>query len=432
MIEATARETIFALSSGSPPAAIAIVRVSGPGAATALQTLCGRLPAERQATVMAVHTAESALIDRALILWFRGPATATGEDLAELHLHGGRAVVMATLAALGKIDGCRAAQAGEFTRRAFDNGRIDLLQAEGLADLLAAETEGARIRALRLAEGGLSRRVGAWRERVLMLGARVEAVLEFGGDDPDIAPDPRLPLDIATLATELHESLASPPAERLRDGVRVLIAGPPNSGKSTLLNALVGRDVVIATPMPGTTRDLVEAPISLGGVAMVLIDSAGLRETEDAIEREGIARTRSAMAGADIILWLGDAGDIPRETEVIVVRSKIDLGGTALVPEEGGIAVSALKGDGIAALQHLVIERIRTMLPATQDASLTSGQRAHVETAAVHLDHAANEADEVLIADDLRAAGAALDQLTGRYAVEAMLETLFGRFCVGK
>ena len=425
-----ARETIFALSSGAPPAAIAIVRISGAEAGAALHSLCGTLPRPRRATLRTVRGADGGPIDRALTLWFPGPATATGEDLAELHLHGGRAVIAAALAALGELPGCRPAAAGEFTRRAFDNGRIDLLQAEGLADLLAAETEGARLRALRLAEGGLSRRIGEWRDRIVMLSARIEAILEFGGDDPDIPPDPAIPRDIAALSAELDACLVMPPAERLRDGIRVVIAGPPNAGKSTLLNALAGREVAIATPIPGTTRDLVEAPVTLGGVALVLIDSAGLRETDDMVERLGIASARRAIDEADIVLWLGDPGEASANAGRITVRAMADLEGQRDGPH-CDFAVSARTGQGIAALQHGLLARARALLPPT-DLALTQSQTAAVRHARNALRRAACEIEETLCAEHLRVSGAALDEMTGSFAVEPMLDALFGRFCVGK
>ena len=272
-------DTIYALSSGAPPAAVALVRISGPKADAALEALAGTLPAPRMATLAKLRDGDEVL-DNALIIRFPGPASATGEDVAELHLHGGRAVVASVLAALGRIEGLRPAAPGEFTRRAFENGRIDLAEAEGLADLLEAETEAQRRQALALAGGALGRQVAAWQEELLALAAVVEAALDFSDED-DVAPAPRRfrGSRLAALREALTSWLARPPAERLKDGIRVVIAGPPNAGKSSLLNALVGRDAAIVSAIPGTTRDLIEAPVAFGGIPFLLIDTAGLRET---------------------------------------------------------------------------------------------------------------------------------------------------------
>ena len=252
--------TIVALSSGAPPAAIAVIRISGPGAGDALARLSGSLPQPRRATLRTIRHPETGdALDRALLLWFPGPHTATGEDLAEIHAHGGRAVAAALIEAVTGIAGVRRAEAGEFTRRAFANGVIDLAEAEGLADLLSAETESQRRNAMLLAGGMLSRRVAGWQARLLGWSAAVEAALEFGDDDGDIAIDlVALHSGIAEMAAEIAAALTRPAVEQLKDGVRVVIAGPVNAGKSTLLNALVAREAAITSPLPGTTRDLIE------------------------------------------------------------------------------------------------------------------------------------------------------------------------------
>jgi tRNA modification GTPase len=338
-------DTIFALSSGQPPAGIAVVRISGPRADAALKTLSGRLPEPRHASLVTLRDTESEILDRALVLRFPGPSSVTGEDMAELHLHGGRSVVSAVLCVLGGMEGLRQADAGEFTRRAFANGRIDLAEAEGLADLLAAETETQRRAALLMAGGHLSRRIEGWQQRLLTLAAEVEAALDFSDED-DVGT---MPEDFGerreALASEIDRLLAVPPAERLKDGIRVVLAGPPNAGKSSLFNTLLGRDAAITSPVPGTTRDLVEAPISFEGVPFILIDTAGLRESEDAIESIGVAKAKASADVADILLWLGKAQDCPDHSKTVTIAAKCDLG-----ISDAGLKISAVTGEGIAEL----------------------------------------------------------------------------------
>lgn len=419
-------DTIYALSSGAPPAAIALVRISGPRADAALEALAGLLPEPRRARLAMLRDGDE-LIDNALIIRFPGPASATGEDVAELHLHGGRSVVAAALAALGRIHGLRPAEAGEFTRRAFDNGRIDLAEAEGLADLIEAETEGQRRAALALAGGALSRQVGAWQARLLALAAQVEAALDFSDED-DVAP---LPADfaaaLAALAGGLAGWLARPGAERLKDGVRVVIAGPPNAGKSSLLNALIGRDAAITSAMPGTTRDLIEAPTAIGGLPFLLIDTAGLRESDDSIEAIGVARAQASVEAADILLWLGDPAAAPEGA--IRVHSKADLGGEAGAAD---VSVSATTGAGLAALTRLLIQRSAALLPAQGEVALNARHRAALEAAQAALGEAVTTPDPIVTAEALRHARVELDRITGNGGVEDMLDALFGRFCIGK
>ncbi|MDB5689470.1 MAG: trmE, partial [Sphingomonas bacterium] len=299
--------TIVALSSGSPPAAIGVIRISGRQAGECLAVLTGSVPPPRRAVLRRLHDpAGGDVLDTALVLWFPGPRTATGEDLAELHVHGGRAVVDAVLGALRRISGVRPAEAGEFTRRAFANGAIDLLEAEGLADLLSAETESQRRNALGMAGGALGRRIKGWQEALLRESAMLEAAIEYD-EEGDVRVDhDAAAARIAALAGEMEQALSLPPAERLKDGIRVVIAGPPNAGKSTLLNAIVGRDVAITSPVAGTTRDVIEAPVAIEGIPFVFRDTAGLRAAEDRIEEIGIALAEDAVAAADIVLWLGD------------------------------------------------------------------------------------------------------------------------------
>lgn len=422
-------DTIYALSSGQPPAAIAIVRISGPRAREAVGALAGAVLEPRRATLAELRS-EGEALDRAIVLWFDGPNTVTGEDLAELHLHGGRAVVAAVMAALSRLDGLRAAEPGEFTRRAFVNGRIDLTEAEGLADLLAAETESQRRLALRLAGGALSRRLDEWTRRLLELAAAVEARLDFG-DEGDVGED--LPADWGAARAELEQEvtalLACPPAERLRDGIRVVIAGPPNSGKSTLLNAIVGREAAITSDIPGTTRDLIEAPVAISGVPILFIDSAGLRTSADAIEAIGVDRAQAAVAAADLVLWLGEPEERPNRPGVLTVRAKTDLRGGS---SRADLNVSAVTGAGMDALLQRIVDEARALLPVEGEVAVNARQRTALATARAHIGLAAEAADLLIVAEELRQARLAFDQVTGRAGVEDMLDALFGRFCIGK
>lgn len=426
----TARDTIFALSSGSPPAAIAVVRISGPGAADVLMALAGKMPEPRRATLAGLKDEQGQLLDRALLLWFPGPASATGEDLAELQLHGGNAVVRAVLDAIGRLPGCRMADPGEFTRRAFHNGRIDFAQVEGLADLLEAETEQARVSALRMAEGGLGRRIDGWRTRVLALRAEVEAALEFGEDlEEEALLSPAFFAAMQSLEEELAETLRAPPAERLRDGFRVVIAGPPNSGKSTLINALADRDIAIATAVPGTTRDTLEAPIRIGSTAVLLTDTAGLRDTDDVVEAIGVDRARMAMQSADMIVWLGTIEDAPANS--ILVHSRNDLPHRSEMPPGYVLSLSARTGEGLAELRAKIVSAASTGMPADQ-LILNHRQRSLVTEAVKAISVASVENDPILIAEGLREACASFDAVVGGADVEAVLDGLFGRFCLGK
>lgn len=419
-------DTIYALSSGAPPAAIAVVRISGPRADAALQALAGRLPPPR-AMQLASLRADGEVLDKALITRFPGPSSATGEDVAELHLHGGRAIVAAVLSALGRIEGLREAAPGEFTRRAFEHGRIDLAEAEGLADLLEAETEAQRRAAIALAGGTLSRQIEAWQERLLALAAEVEAALDFSDED-DVQP---LQSDFGARLGELREELAAwlarPNAERLRDGVRVVISGPPNSGKSSLLNALIGREAAIVTDVPGTTRDLIEAPVAIEGIPFLLTDTAGLRQTGDAVESIGVDRARASAQTADVLLWLGPAEE--SQPLAIPIRSKADLGG---VVGDERLAVSAMTGVGLDGLSRLLVERGRALMPREGEVALNSRHREALKDAVVALGEIDGGDDLLIAAESLRRARAALDRITGKAGVENMLDALFGRFCIGK
>ena len=414
-------DTIFALSSGAPPAAIAIVRISGPNAIDAINSLTNKDILPRQATLAKLRHADQ-LLDQAIVLTFPAPASATGEDMAELHLHGGRATVAAVLEALASLPGLRPAEPGEFTRRAFANGRMDLNEAEGLADLLAAETEAQRRAAMAMAGGALTRMIADWRQAVLDAAAQIEAAVDYDGED-EVLPWPAREADLTALAARIDQALTAPPAERLRDGLRVVIAGPPNAGKSTLLNALAERDAAIVTPQAGTTRDIIEAPVRLGDVALLLTDTAGLHDaSDDAIEVEGMRRARDAMAAADVILWLGE-NDGP--AGAVRIAPKADLGRGA-----NGLRLSTKTGEGMAQLRDLLIAKAREG-QREDGLTLNQRQRSALTDVATHL-RAAACADLLFAAEELRLARMALDRLQGRSGVEDMLDALFGRFCLGK
>lgn len=423
--------TIFALSSGAPPAGVAVVRISGAAAGDALDRLTGRVRPEPRHAVLrtVIDPADGRALDRALLLWLPGPGSATGEDMAELHLHGGRAVTASVLSALAALPGLRPAEPGEFTRRAFETGRIDLNEAEALGDLLAAETESQRRNAMLLAGGALSRAIDGWQARVLMLSARLEADIDFS-DEEDVAPlDPGFTAELAAMAGEVARWQGRAPVERLRDGVRLVLAGPPNAGKSTLLNVLTGREAAIVTPIAGTTRDLIEAPVAIGGIPFLLIDTAGLHDGQgDMVEAIGIERAAQAMAGADILLWLGEPGDAPPGA----VRIGTQADRRVLDPAAYDLLVSARDGEGIDALKAMLVDKAGRLLPGENEAALSARQRTALDRLGDALALGQAEADPLLVAESLRLARAAIDALTGRAGTEEMLDGLFGRFCIGK
>lgn len=423
-------DTIFALSSGAPPAAIAVVRISGPAAGHALERLGGRLPQPRYAKLTSLRAVDGSLLDRALVLWFPGPNSETGEDCAELQLHGGRAVVDAVCAELARFEGLRLAEPGEFTRRAFANGRIDLLQVEGLADLVSAETELQRQAAMGLADGSLSHEVEGWCARLLALSARVEAVLDFEDESDVAALDRSYFNDLNSLEVELRGALEAPRAETLREGYRVALAGPPNSGKSTLFNRLLEDDAAIVTPLAGTTRDVLVRHFALEGVPFTLVDMAGLREGgADAIEAIGIERAREELVRADCVLWLGPEGGGPDDAWEIEPR--IDL---AVHPRKQAprFRLSALTGEGIAELQRGLVTQARGAMVKPGRVAVAQRQRVLIAQAYEALAACASVADPLVVAEHLRQAREAFNRLTGRAATEETLDALFCRFCIGK
>lgn len=436
-------DTIFALSSGSPPAAIAVVRVSGPLAGPALNLLAGGLPEARRASMRGLKARDGTVLDQALVLWFPGPATATGEDLAELHLHGGRAVVAAVEQALVDLNddlatsggALRRALPGEFTRRAFANGRIDLAEAEGLADLLSAETELQRRAAISMASGALSTKVEEWREQVLTASAAVEAVLDFGDEDDVVELPERFHLALADLRDGIDEWLARPKAEALREGFRVVLAGPPNAGKSTLFNALVEDEAAITAPIAGTTRDVLTRSVAIAGVPFTFIDTAGLRdETTDQIEAIGVDRAKAEFDRADVVLWLGPEGEGPSAAwEIAAQIDRDDLGSSGSCAKlEARHRLSAVTGFGLDALRNDLVDVARASLPKPGEAALNRRQHGYLSEAAQALAVASRERDPLLVAENLRLARLAFDSLVGRATTEDMLDALFGRFCIGK
>jgi tRNA modification GTPase len=422
--------TIFALSSGRPPAAISIIRISGSMAHEAGRAVAGELPAPRMAAVRELrHPQTGELLDEALVLRFDSPASSTGEDSVEVQCHGGRGVVDAILAALGSIEGLRIAEPGEFTRRAFANGRIDLTQAEGLADLIEAETESQRRAALAMADGGLRKQIDLWQQRVIALSAEAERAIDYDEDDAGI--DGTLWRECDAFAAELQGWVCRPRIEPLKDGLRVVVAGPPNSGKSSLVNAIAGQEKAIVTDVPGTTRDQIEVPLSLGGIPILLTDTAGLRSTEDQVEAIGVARSVALIEAADVLVWLGPPEEAPQHARSILVHAKADLPERSEVPA-GSIAVSAKTGSGLTHLIERIGEVSRSLLPSEDAVALNRRQAAHLAEAVEALAEAARSTELVIVAEGLRHARSAFDRLTGRAGVEDVLDALFSRFCLGK
>lgn len=437
----TGPATIYALASGAGAAGVAVVRVSGPCAGAALAALTGRpLPRPRMATLRRlVDPATAEALDEALVLWMPGPASFTGEDVVELHLHGGRAVVAGVVEALGRRAGLRPAEPGEFTRRAFEAGRMDLTAAEAVADLVAAETAAQRRQALRQMGGALARLYDGWRERLMRALAHVEAAIDFPDEDLPGGILGAAAAEVAALEAAIGAHLDDGGrGERLRAGVSVAIVGAPNAGKSSLLNALAGRDVAIVSARAGTTRDVIEVHLDLAGCPVILADTAGLRETDDEIEAEGVRRARARAAAADLTIALFDATTPPDDAtralvgpETIVVRSKADLGPP--VGDVGGLPLSARTGAGLAALLARLTTAVTDRFAAGDQPALTRARhRAALTEARDALGRSRSAPLPELAAEDLRLAARALGRITGRIDVEDLLDVIFRDFCIGK
>ena len=432
-------DTIFALASGAGRAAVAVIRLSGPDAKRALSRFAKLDPLSRFAHYARFRDPESGeTLDRGLALFFPAPASATGEDCAELHLHGGEAVVGGVLAALAREPGLRAAEPGEFARRAFLNGKLDLSQIEALADLIEARTAFQRRQALRLAGGALRRETEVWRGAIVEAMALVEGDLDFA-DEAEVSGLSAAELEklLASTLASIDAALASAPAsERLREGFLVLILGPPNAGKSTLLNVLARREAAIVSDEPGTTRDLIEVDLDLGGLPITLVDTAGLRESESAVERIGVARARARAGEADLILWLSEGGAEPppdfgpEAAEVLRVATKADT----LAPASGALAISAREGRGVDELCVEIARRAASALGDGGSALIAHArQRVELETARARLRAALEEGKPPeLVAEDLRLAARALQRIAGAVEVEELLDLIFSRFCIGK
>jgi tRNA modification GTPase len=449
-------QTIFALSSGRPPGAISVVRVSGPSASTALEILAGRVPQPRMATRVLLRNARQQPIDDAIVLWFPGPASASGEDVAEFHIHGGRAVQATLFAALSALENVRAAEPGEFTRRAFENGKIDLTEAEALDDLIRADTDRQRRQALRQLKGLLGDKVRDWRARIIEASALIEAGIDFS-DEGDVSTELMMPAleTIKSLTHEIEETLAAQGrSERLRDGLRVAISGPPNVGKSTLINLLARREVAIVSPHAGTTRDVIEVQLDLDGYPVTVIDTAGIRITDDPVEQEGVRRARSRAAESDLVLWMTDGEHeqsdrelkTPADAAVWIVRNKIDLDSaderagarTKILPnsnDEADFKISAGRGDGVSELVAALTAFTRDYFGSGEDGLIgRERQRKLLQQTADALQRSimVAETGDELVAEELRAASQSLGRLLGRVDVEDILDKIFREFCIGK
>ena len=435
------KDTICAQASGAGRAAIAVIRISGPATGEILRALCG-LPAARHASLRTIRDPRTeTLLDRGLVLWFPAPASFTGEDMAELHVHGGRAVVANVLDAALSIDDVRLAEPGEFAARAFENGKIDLTEVEGLADLINAETDAQARQALAQAGGSLRRLYESWRGQLLRAQALAEAGLDFA-DEADVAANVTTNVGaiVAELILQISNHLADRRGERLRDGFRVVIVGAPNAGKSSLLNALARRDVAIVSEEAGTTRDIIEVHLDLDGLPVILTDTAGLREAGGKVEVEGIRRALARVEAANLVVWLIDAkkpvsappeplarGRVP----FLAVRNKIDL---APVGAAEGISLSAKTGEGIDRLVAELKARAREALVAGAEspAVTRARHRAELEGALAALERSRTAGPSELKAEELRIAARHLGRLTGNIDVEEVLGAIFSEFCIGK
>ncbi len=440
-------DTIFALATARVRAGVAIVRVSGPAAMRAVEQLSRReVPPPRRASRRRLYDDAGDLVDDALVLWFPSPNSFTGEDVAEFHLHGGRSVIAGVVETLGLIPGLRGAEPGEFSRRAVVHGKLNLTEAEALADLIAAETVAQRRQAVRQLDGELARLYDGWRSRLLRALAHLETAIDFSDEDIPADLFASVQGEAATLACDISRHLAkAAQGRRLREGIEIVVIGPPNAGKSTLVNALANRDVAIVSPRPGTTRDVLEVPLDLGGFPVILCDTAGLHVTDDAVEAEGVRRAQQRAAAADlrIIVHDGSAGEVSgaatvmmTEVPAIVVVSKWDLqqpAAASITSDPKVIAVSARTGFGLDRLRARIIVELERHFDTSGGIVPTrerhqEGLRACLSA----LQRMAAECEVELVAEELRAAAQALGRITGRVHVEEVLDMIFAEFCLGK
>ena len=437
-------DTIFAVATGRGQAGVAIIRVSGPASGLVFERLAGPLPRPRHAVLRKLRTEQDLLIDETLCLWFAGPTSFTGEDCVEFHCHGSISVIALMLETIGRMPDCRLAEPGEFSRRAFQNGRMDLSAIEGLADLIDSETEQQRQQAIRQMMGGISRETDGWRDQLIGILALFEADLDFSDEkDVDSAVLDRAQTQLGDLSRAMMQVLAhADRGERIREGLTVMLAGPPNSGKSTLLNALARRDVAIVSPIAGTTRDIVEARLDLGGFAVTVLDTAGMRTTDDPIEREGVRRMLARSEAADLVLWLtssvGTQEPAPLELQslgdrFIPVTTQIDRGKTKALD----LGVSAVTGVGMDRLiRRLTDIASKDAASSSESVILTRARhreavieaKAAVDRALAGLQRVGTE----LVAEDIRLAVRAIGRITGHVGVEAILDHVFSQFCIGK
>ena len=441
--KAPRRDTIFAPSTAAGPSAVSVVRMSGPGCADALRIIApGALLSDRVATLRRLRDANGELLDRALVVRFYAPRSFTGEEMAELHITGGRGVLRGVLETLGSITGLRAAEAGEFSWRAFENGKLDLSEIEGIGALVIAETAAQRRQALRVAEGQLSEAAETIRAMIVRAMSLLEAEIDFSDADEVRGSSKLAVQEMAGSALVYVRGIlqSARVAERLRDGLTVVIAGPPNVGKSTLINALSKRDVSIVSEIPGTTRDLVEVALDLGGYPVRLIDTAGVRETIDPVERIGVERARKAAAQADLTLWLYE-DDLPLAPgggsgPIVRIRTKSDIGKTSVAfGDPSDIAISARSGSGVSELLDLLTAIAKTHFGETNTVSLVTERQnsAFLATEAALRRVMDTDTDQIeLLAEDLRLAARAMGRISGRVDAEHVLSDIFARLCIGK
>lgn len=440
MSERFVGDTIFALSSGGLPSGVAVIRLSGSRSSAVVEAVACALPVPRRAVLRTLRCPQTkTVIDRGLVLWLPGPASFAGEDSAEFHLHGGRAVVAAFLDCLGAQAGCRMAEAGEFSRRAFENGRLDLTEVEGLADLIAAETEMQRRYALEQSAGRLRQRVENWRERLINARALIEAELDFA-DEADVpgSVSERVWADLAGLLDEITGFLDDGNrGEIVRRGFRVALLGPPNAGKSSLMNALAARDIAIVSSEAGTTRDVLEVSLDIAGYPVIVSDTAGIRESESTVEREGMRRAVSSAQRADLVFWLAPADAPVIEppgglTDPVIIRSKRDLARG----EPDQLSVSTTEPAGLDDFVRYLMKVLETRFSGDGETGLLTRHRhrSQLEIAAREIAFALEAADLMLDlrSEHLRLASDAIGRITGRIDVEDLLDHIFSEFCVGK